>query len=99
MSHPRRTVRAMTNRMLPSDRLDIDVEVLVDGTWWPGVLEHRRQDDDHWLGFVRWTQAPGENRIGWYPYEQLRQVTAAAASPADRDDGPHGPEPRLRSRP
>lgn len=60
--------------MTPETRLDIDVEVLVDDTWWPGVLEHRRQADDRWEGFVRWSTGPGENRIGWYDYEQLRPV-------------------------
>lgn len=29
-----------SGRMLPSERLDVDVdvEVLVDGAWWPGFL-------------------------------------------------------------
>lgn len=61
--------------MIPSERLDVEVEVLVDGTWHGGFLEHRRQTaDGAWEGFVRWSAAPGENRIGWYPYEQLRQA-------------------------
>lgn len=58
--------------MTPEHRLDTPVEVLVDGTWWPGFLERRRQAGDSWEGFVRWSTAPGENRIGWHPYEQIR---------------------------
>lgn len=60
--------------MTPEHRLDVEVEVLVDGTWHPGFLEHRRPAGDQWEGFVRWSSAPGENRIGWYPYEQLREA-------------------------
>jgi len=62
------------NRMLPTNRVDLDVEVHVDCHWWFGVLEHRRKVQDHWQGFVRWSTGPGENRIGWYDYKHLRQV-------------------------
>jgi len=63
-----------TSRMLPRERLEIPVEVRVDGDWWPGTVEHRRQLQGRWQGFVRWSTGPGENRIGWYDYEHLRQV-------------------------
>lgn len=62
--------------MTPATRLDVDVEVLVNDTWWPGVLEHRRQAGDRWEGFVRWSTGPGETRIGWYDCEQLREDLA-----------------------
>ena len=58
--------------MTPATCLDVDVEILIDDTWWPGTLEHRRPAVDSWEGFVRWSTGPGQNRIGWYPYEQLR---------------------------
>ncbi|QNN54703.1 hypothetical protein [Nocardioides mesophilus] len=61
-----------TGRMLPTERLDVDIKVLVDDTWWPGVLEHRRQAEQQWEGFVRWSTGPGENRVSWYPYDRLR---------------------------
>lgn len=60
--------------MTPETRLDIEVEVLVDGTWWPGFLEHRRQRDGRWEGFVRWTRGPGLNHLGWYDYDDLRPI-------------------------
>ncbi len=63
------------NRMLPTGRVDSDVEVHIDCHWWPGILEHRRRVDDRWEGFVRWSTGTGENRIGWCDYDQLRQST------------------------
>jgi hypothetical protein len=69
----------MTNgRLLPTERLWIDVEVRVGDQWHPGTLEHRRQTrEGDWEGFVRWSTGPGENRIGWFDYANLRP-------------GPHG---------
>lgn len=62
-----------TGRMLPTGRLWIDVEVRVEDQWHPGTLEHRRQaPDGGWQAFVRWSTGPGENRIGWFDYDQLR---------------------------
>lgn len=59
-------------RMIPSERLDIDVAVQIDVAWWPGSLETRRQRGDTWEGFVRGSTAPGETRIGWYGYDVIR---------------------------
>lgn len=59
--------------MLPGERLDVEVEVLVSGAWWPGFLEHRRPDGDQWEGFVRWSSGPGQNRVGWYDHTSIRQ--------------------------
>ena len=55
----------MTARMVPATRRDIDVQVLVDDTWYDGNLEHWRRDGDRWTGFVRWSRGPGMNHIGW----------------------------------
>jgi hypothetical protein len=61
--------------MTPTTRLNIvDVEVLVDGTWWPGNLEHWRRRDDRWEGWIRWSTGPGENRVDWFPAERIRRV-------------------------
>jgi len=62
------------SRMLPTNRVDLDVEVHVDCHWWPGVLEHRRKVQDQWQGFIRWSTGPGQNRIGWYDYTALRAI-------------------------
>jgi hypothetical protein len=62
-----------SGRMLPSERLDIEVEVYIDTTWWPGTLEHRRRGrDGGWEGYVRWSTGPGETRVGWFPYASLQ---------------------------
>lgn len=60
--------------MLPTNRLAIEVEVCVDGTWWPGDLEHWRQTDDRWEGWVRYSTGVGETRIGWFAAELIRQT-------------------------
>ena len=66
-----------TGRMLPTERLWIDVEVRVGDDWHAGTLEHRRQAHDGvWEGFVRWSTGPGENRIGWFDYKDLRPVSS-----------------------
>jgi hypothetical protein len=65
-----------TGRMLPTERLWIDVEVRVRDGWQPGTLEHRRQTRaGDWQGFVRWSTGPGENRIGWFDYEHIRPTS------------------------
>lgn len=58
--------------MTPSSRLDVAVEVRTGDQWHPGFLEHRRHRGDNWEGFVRWTEGPGETRIGWFSYADLR---------------------------
>jgi hypothetical protein len=65
-------------RTLPENRLWIDVQVLVDGTWWPGALEHRRRRDGRWEGWVRYTTGLGETRLGWFDCQQLRPVDVSA---------------------
>lgn len=59
--------------MTPENRLDIAVEVLVDGVWWPGWLEHRRQRDGVWEAWVRYTTGVGQTRVGWFGYDVLRE--------------------------
>jgi hypothetical protein len=57
--------RPVTTPMTPDNRLDRIVEVLVNDTWWHGILEHWRQRDGRWEGWGRWSTGPGENRLGW----------------------------------
>ena len=72
--------------MTPATRLDVEVEVLVHGRWWPGFLEHARRVDDGWEGFVRWTDGPGQTRIGWYDSALLRRH---GGEPLDLPPDPH----------
>ena len=51
------------------------VQVLYKGAWVDGWLEaYRRAADGTWAGFVRYTTAPAEQRIGWFTEDQLRRV-------------------------
>lgn len=59
----------------------VEVEVLVDGRWWPGLLDpdYWRQDGaGRWQGFVRWTEYPGDgfahNRLGSFDQDLIRQT-------------------------
>lgn len=54
------------------------VEVLVDGKWRTGDLEAYRQDAAGWHGFVRHSDGPGLNRVGWFRQESLRRPTGSA---------------------
>ena len=61
--------------MTPHTRLGIEVEVPADdGHWWPGFLEHWRQRDGHWEGWVRYSTGVGQTHIGWFPAEELRRA-------------------------
>lgn len=57
----------------PGDRPD--VEVLVDGTWWPGELRAWERRDDGWWGNVQWRTKPGETRIDTLPEHRIRPDT------------------------
>lgn len=50
------------------------VEVLVDGTWWPGELRSWDQaaDDGSWSGMAEWTTEPGSTFLGRVPAARLR---------------------------
>lgn len=52
-----------------------DVEVLVDGTWWPGQLRMwTRHDDGTWTGNVLFHDAEG-NRADTFPADHIREDT------------------------
>ena len=49
------------------------VQVLVDGSWHPGeLLAYRQGAADLWIGYVRWSDTPGQNRLGWFSQEVIR---------------------------
>ncbi len=52
----------------------IDVELCVGGTWWPGDLLVLRRTGDDVLGWVRWSEGPGRNRLGWFPESSWREI-------------------------
>lgn len=52
----------------------LEIEVLRDGTWWPGFLVHWRTDGDRWPGNVRYTVGPGRTYVGWVDQDQVRLV-------------------------
>ena len=60
-------------KMIPTTRLGIDVDVCVDGTWWPGHVEHWRQVRGQWEAWVRYSTGVGETRIGWFDSDALRR--------------------------
>lgn len=55
----------------PADRPD--VEVLIDGTWYPGELRAwYPQPDGTWHGDVMWSAGPAQNRLDTVPAERIR---------------------------
>ena len=57
--------------------LDVEVEVLVDGTWWPGWLDPdhwRRTPEGRWEGFVRWSKGPADDFLRHFVEADIRRV-------------------------
>lgn len=48
------------------------VQVLCEGTWYPGWLEDVRHDADGWHGFVRYTTGPDQRRLAWFGEAEIR---------------------------
>jgi hypothetical protein len=60
----------------PADRPE--VEVLVDGTWYPGELRMWTQGEDgSWSANVMWSRASGENRLDTFPSDNVRPLAEA----------------------
>lgn len=63
---------------MATNRLDdVEVEVLVAGTWWPGWLDRdywRKASGGRWEAFVRWTRTGGEQHMDWFDEDQIRRV-------------------------
>lgn len=49
-----------------------DVAVLIDRTWYVGVLRQWERRDDGWWGSCEWSEAPGVNRLDTFPAEAIR---------------------------
>lgn len=39
---------------------------------WPGLLSYWRRDADTWRGFVEFSTGVGQQRLGWFPADELR---------------------------
>jgi hypothetical protein len=69
------------------------VRVLVDDHWRDGQLEaYRRDRDDTWRGFVRWSEGVGLTRIAWLDERCIRRADPPACTAADC--GGHGKGPQ-----
>jgi hypothetical protein len=54
------------------------VQVLVGDRWYDGWLEaYRRGRDGRWVGWVRWSERPGYQHVGWYDEAVLRRPVCA----------------------
>jgi hypothetical protein len=56
--------------------LEVEVEVRVDGEWWPGWLDPDdwRKDGGRWVAMVRWTRGPAQNYLGTFDQDDIRRV-------------------------
>lgn len=72
------TILPMTRNRMMAPRLehfDIDVKVLHDdGSWYPGGLEHWREDGERWTGYVRYTVGLDATHIAWVDQNHIRQA-------------------------
>lgn len=60
------------------------VEVLVDGTWYPGELRSWDQaEDNSWSGMAEWTVAPGSTYLGRVLAGRLRSAGVVGRSPGN----------------
>lgn len=50
-----------------------DVEVLVDGQWWPGTLRAWRRTETGWVALVEWNHGPGLNYLASFPEGRIRR--------------------------
>jgi len=50
------------------------VEVLVDGTWYPGELRAWQKLEGRWRGDVVYTVGVGMRKLGWFLEDRLRPV-------------------------
>ena len=66
---------AITEPALRFETTDVDVEVLVDGSWVFGELcEWRLYATHGWVGHVRYSLGPGDRRIAVFPAEEIREL-------------------------
>ena len=65
----------MANRYISYAPLDApEVEVLREGTWRPGFLEHWRKDGDRWEADVRYTVGIGQTHVAWVDENMVRKL-------------------------
>ena len=54
------------------------VEVVVDGTWYPGELRAWQRLDGRWRGDVTYTIDVGMRKLGWFDQTDVRQTSSVA---------------------
>lgn len=57
-------------RRVPAEPLLVEVEV--GGVWWPGSLSEWQRWEAGWMGYVRYTVAPGEQYMRFVPASRVR---------------------------
>ena len=60
--------------MTPATRLDIPVEVRINGRWHEGFLEHWRKRTERWQGYCRWSESVGAQYIRWLDQDDIRRL-------------------------
>lgn len=78
--------------MLPGNSANVPVEVLhrasgfgedTEDGWFPGFIEHRRRNAaGEWEAYVRYTRGVGEQYVGWFGYDRIRQADGEQPSPS-----------------
>ena len=71
---------------MESNRInDVQVEVRVDGQWWPGWLDPDdwRTDGGRWVALVRWSKGPGENLTGTFAQVDIRRLWPETPPPSN----------------
>lgn len=64
-----------TQRIYPPAKWP-DVEVLVDGAWYPGELRAWTSTPDGWVAQVQWRRAVAENRLSNFHEDQVRPAAS-----------------------
>jgi hypothetical protein len=48
------------------------IEVLHDGSWYPGMLDRWKHDERGWVGHVWWSEGVGLTHVEWIAAARLR---------------------------
>ncbi len=52
-----------------------------DSRWWPGQVNAWRRDGAGWRAHCYWIRGVGEQHVGWFPAELVRERQADDAPP------------------
>jgi hypothetical protein len=71
-SAPVASVPAVTSRVFRPDERP-DVQVRIDGVWYPGELRMWQRRKDGWWANVTWRTGPGLTFVGSVPQDDVRR--------------------------